>query len=35
MEKIKKTDKNFINVNDYSAATKWGIIDELINKKLL
>ena len=35
MEKIKKTDKSLINVNNYSTATKWGIIDELINKKLL
>ena len=32
IEKLKRTDKNFININLYSDSTKWGIIDELIKK---
>ena len=35
VEKIKNTDKTFININKYSSLTKWGIIDGLINKNLL
>ena len=32
IEKIKKNDVDFININLYSNQTKWGIIDELIKK---
>ena len=32
MEKLKKNDENFININLFSNETKWGIIDELIKK---
>ena len=33
--KIKSCDKTFINMNNYSEANKWAILDELIklNKK--
>ena len=30
VEKIKNCDQDFININNYSTATKWGILDELI-----
>ena len=35
VEKIKKTDQTFININYYSESNKWFIIDNLIelNKK--
>ena len=33
MEKIKNSDKGFINLNNYSNGNKWGILDELIKKK--
>ena len=32
IEKLKKNDENFININLFSNETKWGIIDELIKK---
>ena len=33
VEKSKSCNKTFINISNYSTRTKWGIIDELINKK--
>ena len=32
VEKLKKNDKDFININNYSGDSRWGIINELIIK---
>ena len=34
IKKILKNDENFVNINWYSTDSKWGIIDELIIKKI-
>ena len=31
-EKLKKNDKDFININNCNNDSRWGIIDELIIK---
>ena len=32
VEKLNKNDKDFININNYSGDSRWGIINELIIK---